>query len=211
LKGPEATPGAATALCCGPMAVASPVASTRERLARTALRLFAERGYAGVSNREIVEACGLTKGAIYWYFENKEHLFRTVLAEALADFQERIVASIAPVTGWRARLTRVFRLFVEVLESEDDPHRDLLMLLIHQFPGEGKGPGQGDLARATQQRLVGWIGGVVADYDGPIEAADLAALIHATGLGVLAQTASGTGDPRSVLTSLLRLLGAGEV
>src|ERR1700736_5064633 len=62
---PERPPSPANAaldgtarLCSSPMAVAKPQlgVSTRERLARTALRLFAERGFNGVSNREIVEA-----------------------------------------------------------------------------------------------------------------------------------------------------------
>lgn len=176
---------------------------TRERLVRTALRLFAERGYAGVSNREIVEACGCTKGAIYWYFESKEDLFRSVMSETLADFQMRLADGIGSAATWQEKLQRLFGLFAEVLESPDDPHRDLLMLMLHTTP---RGPGQADLGPATQQRMVQWIGDIVGG-----ESRDLVALIHAAGLGVLVQSAGGASTARPVLGALLRLIGGGEL
>ncbi len=179
----------------------------RDRLVRTALRLFAERGYAGVSNREIVAACGCTKGAIYWYFESKEDLFRSVLSETLADFQMRLADGIGDAATWQDKLARLFGLFVEVLESDDEPHRDLLMLMLQRTP---RGPGQADLGPATQQRFVQWISEILAE--GGDSTRDLVALIHAAGLGVLVQTAaSGRSTARPVLGALLRLVGGGEL
>jgi AcrR family transcriptional regulator len=179
---------------------------TRDRLVRTALRLFAERGYAGVSNREIVEACGCTKGAIYWYFESKEDLFRAVLSETLAGFQMRLADGIGSASTWQDKLGRLFGLFVVVLEAEDDPHRDLLMLMLQRTP---RGPGQADLGPATQQRLVHWIAEILAEGGASAETRELVALIHAAGLGVLVQTAAGASTARPVLAALLRVIGGG--
>lgn len=182
---------------------------TRERLVRTALRLFAERGYGGVSNREIVEACGCTKGAIYWYFESKEDLFRAVLSETMADFQMRLADGMGSAATWQEKLARLFGLFAEVLEAEDDPHRDLLMLMLHRTP---RGPGQADLGPATQQRFLRWISEILAEGGHSPETGDLVALIHAAGLGVLVQTAvAGRSTARPVLSELLRLIGGGEL
>jgi AcrR family transcriptional regulator len=61
---------------------------TRESLIKQAARLFAERGYDAVSVREIVEAAGVTKPALYYYFGNKEGLARAVL-------DEMVVAAVA--------------------------------------------------------------------------------------------------------------------
>lgn len=180
----------------------------RERLVRTALRLFAERGYGGVSNREIVEACGLTKGAIYWYFESKEDLFRTVLSETLADFQMRLADGIGAAVTWQDKLARLFTLFVEVLEATDDPHRDLLLLMLHQTP---RGPGQADLGPATQQRMVQWIASILAERGDSASTRDLVALIHAAGLGVLVQESLGASTARPVLSALLQVLGGGPL
>jgi AcrR family transcriptional regulator len=175
---------------------------------RTALRLFAERGYGGVSNREIVEACGCTKGAIYWYFESKEDLFRAVLSETLADFQMRLADGIGGAVSWQDKLARLFGLFVEVLESPDDPHRDLLLLMLHRTP---RGPGQADLAAATQQRMVQWISSIVAERGDDAETRELVALINAAGLGVLVQASLGVSTARPVLSALLRVLGGGSL
>jgi AcrR family transcriptional regulator len=182
--------------------------ATRERLVRTALRLFAERGYAGVSNREIVAACGCTKGAIYWYFESKEDLFRAVLSETLADFQVRLADGIGSSATWQEKLGRLFALFVEVLEADDDPHRDLLLLMLQRTP---RGPGQADLGPATQQRMVQWISEILAEGGASPGTQDLVALVHAAGLGVLVQSAAGPSTARPVLTALYRLIGGGSL
>jgi AcrR family transcriptional regulator len=195
-------------MATAPVPVVQAATPTRERLVRTALRLFAERGYGGVSNREIVAACGCTKGAIYWYFESKEDLFRAVLSETLADFQMRLADGIDSSATWQQKLGRLFALFVEVLEADDDPHRDLLMLMLQRTP---RGPGQADLGPATQQRMVHWISEILAESDASPEPRDLVALIHAAGLGVLVQATAGASTARPVLTGLYRLIGGGTL
>jgi AcrR family transcriptional regulator len=49
----------------------SPVA---RQIARTAAKLFASRGYDATSIREIVEAAGVAKPTLYYYFGSKEGL-----------------------------------------------------------------------------------------------------------------------------------------
>ena len=47
---------------------------TRQRIVELAAPLFNQRGYAGCSVADIMEATGLEKGGIYRYFESKEEL-----------------------------------------------------------------------------------------------------------------------------------------
>jgi len=54
---------------------------TRERILATALRLFAKRGYAAVSIEEIAHAAGVTKGAVYHWFADKDDLGRELQHE----------------------------------------------------------------------------------------------------------------------------------
>lgn len=51
----------------------------REQLLRTALLLFAEKGYRGTSVRDIARAAGVNEGLLYHYFASKGDLFRAVL------------------------------------------------------------------------------------------------------------------------------------
>lgn len=57
----------------------------RDEILTTALRLFSENGYAGVSLREISEACGLTQTAALHYFDSKEELFVEILKKREAS------------------------------------------------------------------------------------------------------------------------------
>jgi AcrR family transcriptional regulator len=61
-------------------------ADTRRAIFDSARRLFAERGYAAVTNRELAAAAGITTGALYHYVESKLDLYVAVHS----DLQERI-------------------------------------------------------------------------------------------------------------------------
>jgi AcrR family transcriptional regulator len=58
-------------------------AATRERIVSAAERLFAERGFSGVSMPAIAAAAGITAGAIYKHFQGKEELFFSVVRRAV--------------------------------------------------------------------------------------------------------------------------------
>lgn len=53
--------------------------TTREGILLTALRLFAERGFEGVSTSMIAAELGITKGALYRHFESKQAIFDGIL------------------------------------------------------------------------------------------------------------------------------------
>ena len=56
-------------------------AERKQQLLDAAARLFAEQGYEATRVVDIVEAAGVAKGLFYWYFDNKEALFRELAAE----------------------------------------------------------------------------------------------------------------------------------
>jgi AcrR family transcriptional regulator len=53
----------------------------KQQLLDAAARLFAEQGYASTRVVDIVDAAGVAKGLFYWYFENKEALFRELASD----------------------------------------------------------------------------------------------------------------------------------
>lgn len=69
--------------------------ATQEALIRTARRLFAQRGYRHVPAEEIAAAAGVTRGALYHHYADKQALFEAVF-EAL---EREIAAEVASVTA----------------------------------------------------------------------------------------------------------------
>ncbi|MFF5263527.1 TetR/AcrR family transcriptional regulator [Actinomadura viridis] len=63
---------------------------TRQELLRVSRLLFADRGYGAVSLAEIVEAAGVTKGALYHLFASKADLFRAVLEQVQREVGETV-------------------------------------------------------------------------------------------------------------------------
>jgi AcrR family transcriptional regulator len=66
--------------------------ATRGALVTAARDLFADRGYAGVGTEEIVQAAGVTRGALYHHFDGKQKLFEAVYEQIEAELAERIAA-----------------------------------------------------------------------------------------------------------------------
>ena len=62
-----------------------------ERILDAAMRLFARKGYAATSVREIVQEARVTNPMLYYYFTNKEGVF-TRLIDLLFGVMEQIIA-----------------------------------------------------------------------------------------------------------------------
>jgi len=54
---------------------------TRTKLLDAATKVFAEKGFAASSVDDIAAAAGMSKGAVYWNFDNKDDLIETLLDE----------------------------------------------------------------------------------------------------------------------------------
>lgn len=56
---------------------------TKGRITAEAFALFAERGYRGVSVRDIAEAAGIKDASLYNHFPSKQAIFDAVIADAI--------------------------------------------------------------------------------------------------------------------------------
>lgn len=53
----------------------------RNLIVESAREVFFRRGYKGVTMKDIVEACGISRGGLYLYFSNTKELFEAVLEQ----------------------------------------------------------------------------------------------------------------------------------
>lgn len=91
-------------------------ADTRTRIQEIALKLFIEQGYEGTSLREIAEALGVTKAALYYHFKSKE--------EIVTSLTENRVRAIEELIAWAQTQPRTDETRRELIRRySDDLHR----------------------------------------------------------------------------------------
>ncbi len=121
------------------------IRETRSRILAEARKKFARSGFYGTSMDSIVRATGLSKGALYWHFENKEALFKAVMEKEI----EEIVRHFIPGAGeMRENPLEFFaRRGEEYLETlwQDE---DLRLIWVHLFLESHRG---GETGRELSQ------------------------------------------------------------
>jgi TetR/AcrR family transcriptional regulator len=108
------------------------------RLMTSAIALFARKGYAATTVREIVEAAGVTKPALYYYFGSKEGIFLAMMGEALHEFEATAARALETEGSAEERILRFLDgMFALLLE-----HLDVMRVLdaIYYGPHQGAPP-----------------------------------------------------------------------
>ncbi len=102
---------------------------TREYLMLAALDTFYTKGVARASLNEIAQAAGVTRGALYWHFKNKEDLFDALFQHIFNDFSGRMWADIenASPNMWENLRQTLLNLY-ERLET-NETHRKFISIL----------------------------------------------------------------------------------
>jgi len=93
----------------------------RERLLSGATGLFAAKGYAATTVREIVERAGVTKPVLYYYFGSKEGIYLDLMREPFSKFAALVEEALLQAASARERLFRLclraYDIFVENLDA----------------------------------------------------------------------------------------------
>ena len=108
--------------------------TTRDRLLRAAQRLFAERGYAGTSVRQITAQARANLGAVTYHFGSKERLHHAVLTGLFTPLAERIAIEAAVEGPPLAALERVVITYFEYFQEYPDLPRLMLQEMSQQGP-----------------------------------------------------------------------------
>lgn len=99
-------------------AVAVPTKSeqTRDLIAKTALRLFRERGYEATTMRAIATEAGVSVGNAYYYFGSKEELIQLYYEHSQDDHTEACQSVLVGEREFRMRLLGVLRARIDTLQ-----------------------------------------------------------------------------------------------
>lgn len=98
----------------------------RDTILATATALFVQRGYEGVAMREIAEACGITKAALYYHFAGKADVLDAVFTGYLDEIATVVEDGLAHGSA-EQRLRRL----VEGLFGLPSERRAIMRLAMH--------------------------------------------------------------------------------
>jgi AcrR family transcriptional regulator len=106
--------------------------ATRRRILVEATRLFARQGYHKTTVTDIANAIGMTQGALFHHFPNKEALLEAVVRRLARGFAE--YSAVMDPNSLQATLERVIATMVEHYEAQ--PEATLcLAALATEFAG----------------------------------------------------------------------------
>jgi TetR/AcrR family transcriptional regulator, regulator of cefoperazone and chloramphenicol sensitivity len=110
----------------------------RTRLLTEASRIFAEKGYAKSSTREICEAAGLNPAAIHYHFGDKDGLYRAVLLVPIHGIAAQLAGFDDPSLTLTESLRHLLRGFVgedgAAMQGADEGVRLYLREMIEPTP-----------------------------------------------------------------------------
>ena len=93
----------------------------RQRLLAAATDLFARKGYAATTVREIVDSARVTKPVLYYYFQNKEGIYLELMRQTFSNVDYLVDFSRGEKGSTREKLLRfcdhAFSLFVQNIEA----------------------------------------------------------------------------------------------
>ena len=91
---------------------------TFEALVDGARRLFSERGYGGVTNKDLAAAAGVTTGALYHYVESKLELYLSVHRDTQVRIYRRFIVAVNAEDTFVGKLASVLET-ADAMNAED--------------------------------------------------------------------------------------------
>src|SRR5207249_12000803 len=101
---------------------------SRRDLMNVAIDCFARYGYQATSIDRIAKAAGVTKGALYYHFKDKEELLFEAVKNRVGQFERRVVSDLPAEAGAPAALRQLARLCHE--HATKTNHRRLIVTLM---------------------------------------------------------------------------------
>lgn len=92
--------------------------ATKERIARTALRLFVEKGIAETTIRDIASAAGLSEGAMYRHYAGKDDLAWELFATNFTRFASELEGLRQKHQTLKAQIAAMIRTFCEFFDAD---------------------------------------------------------------------------------------------
>lgn len=76
--------------------------SSRDRIKKAAIKLFAARGFDGTTTRELAEAAGVAEGTLFRHFDNKKAILIEVATQGWIDILTDLLTELSEMGSYKA-------------------------------------------------------------------------------------------------------------
>jgi AcrR family transcriptional regulator len=158
---------------------------TRQLIIDTAARLFASKGFHGTSMSDLASAAGLTKGAFYHHFENKDALFFAVIQSVREKWEHAVGIEVIQSQNALDQVMILLTKHAQLLRREPT-----LCLVMHGLTAEMEetNPGFLEALHSVYGDMIGFIEGLIrngqargqirADVDARLMALNIVGLLR---------------------------------
>lgn len=108
--------------------------SSKEKILSTAIVLFAQKGYSGLSMRQLALAVDLSVAAIYHHFPDKKALYLEAVRFAFSDKEQVFDQVWKSDCSAEEKLARFIRSFIDVMLEDRDFHRLMQREILEADP-----------------------------------------------------------------------------
>jgi len=124
--------------------------------------IFVRDGYHAAKMTDIADQAGFSTGSLYTYFNGKEEIFQTMIAERFGVLYEKLEAEMDRADTFGDLIARLTTIYAEFM----DERRTFMRVIVAAYPVVVIGPNAhaqlGDVAMESYQRFIELIERVVA-------------------------------------------------
>lgn len=91
--------------------------NTRDTIIYQALNLFSDKGFEGVSMRDIAGSVGIKASSLYNHFKSKEDIFNSIIEEMTKRYEEMIISMQIPHGEFEAVVEQYMQVSYEMLNE----------------------------------------------------------------------------------------------
>ncbi len=102
---------------------------TRKTILEASLRVFSTKGYARSRLEDVAKEAGVTRGAIYWHFDNKADLFSSAVIESVSGYRKRLTDILLSPLSPLLKIRTLMKEWLATLE-EDEAYRTLVEMTL---------------------------------------------------------------------------------
>ena len=110
------------------------VYNTKNKIIKTAGRLFSKYTYLGVSMNDIARSLNITKAALYYHFSSKSELYKTVLNNAI----DALSKSLAEASKEKTAYKKLYKLIKNYLDFSLKEKNIINTFILKLSPAESQ-------------------------------------------------------------------------